>query len=321
VEYCTDNLACKEKACRQSGKLGSKSILKHISRLRQLGFTFALMLPSAAALAVTQLVPAWRCNADVLISSSFEDETSVRASLGSGGAFPLQSQITIGSTSGAVTYHYDVPAGYSPERPAPLMILLHGAAGPGGQPVAAASVRDAWAQAGLGDLIVVAQESSGSMGGWIPSADLTKLRAVLASARTRYNVDLNRIYGWGFSAGAHLMHGIALAPTGAPELFAGYGISAGALQAFVGITAPQNAPRKVPLHIHQGVDDGVVPLNIVQADVVRFQSAGWISEFGPSQNLYFETFNGGHEFENTHAQRIWIDLCRFAEVANQPMAR
>ena len=281
---------------------------------RQLGLLLTSFMTCFSVSAATQPVPAWRCNADVLVASGFEDETPVRASLGSGGAFPQQSQSSINSTSGPVTYHYNIPADYSPNRPAPLIIALNGAAGPGGQPFAASDIRDAWALAGLSDAIIVAQESSGSMGGWVPSTDLVKLRAVLASASALYNVDLNRIYGWGFSAGAHIMHGVALAPSGAPNLFAGYGISAGALQAFAGVTAPQNAPRKVPLHIHQGINDGVVPLNIVQADVVRFQDAGWISAAGPGQNLYFETFEGGHEFESAHAQRIWANLCRFAEV-------
>lgn len=291
------------------------------SMYRQLSLLLAINLSCFNAAAATQPVPAWRCNADVLVASSFEDETPVRASLGSGGVFPQQSQLTVASTSGAVTYHFDVPADYSPARPAPLIIAWHGAAGPGGQPFAASAIRDTWAQAGLGDVIIVAQESSGSMGGWVPNNDLVKLRAVLASASALYNVDLNRIYGWGFSAGAHLMHGIALVPTGAPNLFAGYGISAGALQAFAGISAPQNAPREVPLHIHQGINDSVVPLSVVQADVVRFQTAGWISAAGPGQNLYFETFDGGHEFESAHAVRIWANLCRFAEVASARAAR
>jgi predicted peptidase len=248
----------------------------------------------------------------VLLVGSFEDETEIRASLGSTGSFPQQSQLTINIGAGAVTYHFDVPAEYQPGRPAPLIAVLHGAAGPGGQSFAAADTRDAWALAGLGDAVIVAPESSGNQGGWIPSTDLVKLQAVIVSARSRYNIDLNRIYGWGFSAGAHTMHSFALA--GAPNLFAGYSVSAGALQAIAGVNAPQQAPRKAPLHIHQGINDGVVPFNIVQADVVRFQNAGWISANVQGQNLFFESFDGGHEFESAHAARIWANLCRFAEV-------
>ena len=275
-------------------------------------FTSIGLLEVALFFALTQPVAQWRCDVDILLVGRFEDETPTQPSLGSGGLFPQRSQLSISSASGQVTYHFDVPPYYQPGRPAPLIALLHGAAGPGGQSFAAAATRDAWAMAGLGDAIVVAPESSGSQGGWIPNTDLVKLQAVLASARMRYNIDLNRIYGWGFSAGAHTMHSFALA--GAPNLFAGYSVSAGALQAFAGVNAPMMAPRKVPLHVHQGINDGVVPFNIVQADIIRFQNAGWISAAVQGQNLFFESFDGGHEFESAHAARIWANLCRFAEV-------
>jgi dienelactone hydrolase len=253
--------------------------------------------------------PAWRCDADAVFAGGFEVTPALDPSNGSGGAFPITDSVSITSSAGNVTYHISVPLEYRPTLAAPLIVALHGAAGPGGQSIAAGATRDAWSLVPAKDAVVIATESSGASGGWIVATDQSKLLAAVADVSARYNIDRARIYGWGFSAGAHVMHRYAL--LNLPNQFAAYGISAGALQVSAGISAPSLAARKVPLHIDQGEFDTVVPLTVVQQDVQRFQAAGWILSPAPAANLYFELFQDGHTFDATRLGRIWGNICRF----------
>ncbi|GMV38847.1 MAG: hypothetical protein AMXMBFR64_05630 [Myxococcales bacterium] len=220
---------------------------------------------------------------------------------GAGGAYPGPQERTVTVPGlGAHTYWLQVPASYAPGTGAPLLLALHGAGGAGTAQKAAAATRDAWAPvAEAGGFIVVAQAATGASGGWVPSTDVAVLNAVLEDVTAAYDVDVSRIYGWGFSAGGHFMHALGLQNA---ELFAGYGVSAGSLSALAGQGAPAAASRVIPVDIHIGTADPLYAA--VSQDPGAFQMAGWTL----GSTLQYTTFAGGHTFEPAHLVEIWANI-------------
>lgn len=227
--------------------------------------------------------------------------TGPQGSGGSGGAFPgsVERIVSVPGLGSQTVYLY-VPSSYAQSTPTPLLLALHGAGGAGTAPQAAAATRDAWvAVAEANGFIVVAQAATGASGGWVPSTDVAVLNAALEDLTGAYNVDIARIYGWGFSAGGHFMHALGLQNA---DLFAGYGVSAGSLAALAGQSAPASASRIIPVDIHVGTGDPLFPA--VSQDPSAFQKAGWTL----GDTLTYVTFPGGHTFEAAHLAEIWANI-------------
>jgi predicted esterase len=148
-----------------------------------------------------------------------------------------------------------------------------------------------------------------------PSADGAELGATLADAVAAYNVGQSRIYLWGFSAGAHFAHALALGNT---DYFAAYGVSAGSLEQYActdnGAYPPtcaallDGAQPKIPVDIHLGNTDPVYLTYGAGTDPARFQNAGWVS----GQTLFYTLFAGGHTYTVAQLGEIWDHLCPFA---------
>jgi poly(3-hydroxybutyrate) depolymerase len=161
--------------------------------------------------------------------------------------------------------------------------------------------------------IVLAAASNGT--GWGSSDDLAELQAFLADAFASYNIEESRVYLWGFSAGGHYGHWYALNHT---QLFAAYGVSAGALQLYTCTDAASpncatvltNVPRKIPLDVHIGHTDPLYtnPQYDVKHDDDRFGSGGWIK----GQDLFFVVFAGAHIYTIAQLGEIWNNLCPYA---------
>ncbi|WP_223787757.1 hypothetical protein [Marinicella meishanensis] len=240
---------------------------------------------------------------DMVFKDSNEN-TSV-SSTGGGGAFPGVFQFTI---NGDNTYHYYVPTSYDPLEPMPLMVLWHGAAGPGNANAAAQQMRNYWAAtAETHGFIVAAQASTGLNGGWLPVEDSGRLIDIFIDLETRYNIESTRRYVWGFSAGGHVMHAIAL---NVSEYFAAYAISAGYLDAFANLNGytPGNATRTIPVFLSVGNTDPFLPN--MQSDRTTFLNAGW-SENG---NFWLDVFNGGHQLPADLPQKAWEKICHFTNL-------
>ena len=220
---------------------------------------------------------------------------------GTGGAYPGNQSRSITTTAaGSQTYYLYIPSSYNPSTPMPVLFGFHGAGGSGTAPAAAQQVRNDWATvAAAGGFIVVAQAATGSGGGWVPSTDVSVLNDIITDVWAAYNVDTKRVYGWGFSAGGHLMHAIGL---GNASFFAAYGVSAGVLAALAGTSAPASATRKIPVDIHIGTSDSL--LTYAQQDKTAFQGAGWTL----GTNLYYTEFSGGHTYTTSHLGEIWNNL-------------
>ncbi len=167
--------------------------------------------------------------------------------------------------------------------------------------------------------ILVVPVATGGGGGWIAPppnpSDYSIFAAAIADVEAAYNIDRSRRIGWGFSAGGHVMHDIMFNDFGAPvsiDTFAGYSVSAGALEGFACTnpttcnTMVATASRRIPIDIHVGNADSL--LSFATSDRNIFIDNGWVL----SQDLWFTTFSGGHHtYASSHLAEAWSHLCPF----------
>ena len=273
---------------------------------------FALLFCTTYAHALSQVrAPAWRCDSDRKLTSGFEDLESVppeRPSFGSGGVFHSSTYV-IPSAAGFVTYYLSVPTDYAGEA-LPLIIALHGAGGAGTQALAASNIRNAF-EIILGSntrFLIAAPQSSGSQGDWIRAQDEIKIRAVIRDMKANYNVDQNRVYGWGYSAGGQIMHGLALSD---PNFAAAYtGHATRLLPTTSSYGTPETFASRVPVLLTHSIDDTTVPYTTAQADRIRFLNARWTEQLPASLgNFELKAFNIGHFYDTATLQQSWDWMC------------
>ncbi len=243
------------------------------------------------------------CN-DTIFKTNFQQSSN--PSKGNRGPYPGVFNRHVIYNGEIHTYYIAIPENYHPRVASPMLISWHGAAGAGTAPTNAKATRDFWqTTANDNDFIVIAQTATGETGGgWVPGIDIPILFEIIKDMQRYYNIENNRIYGHGFSAGGHLMHGIMLAYS---ETFAAYAISAGVLEGFAGLDAPANATRKIPVFISIGSQDTTGPnlLNLSRSNHSIFNNAGWVD----GQNYWIDEFNGGHQLDIDLPQKAWDKLC------------
>ncbi|MCX7557475.1 hypothetical protein OS187_11735 [Xanthomonadaceae bacterium JHOS43] len=282
----------------------------------------AWLVPLSASAVSTGRLPPWVCGQAPLplFFDGFETGDGVyrEPSEGSGGAFPGAQTRSVTVAGQARSYYLYIPNGYPFADAVPLLMVLHGAGGAGTAPAAASGLRDVWSgTAQAGQFIVVAPVASGASGGWVPASDYPMFKAVIEDMAMHYDIDLSRVHGWGFSAGGHVMHDLALRERGsAPDIrtFAAYGVSAGVLPALVcnGTGLPgcnsflPQVPRRIPVVLRVGNSDAYFAY--VQADANAFTNAGWVS----GSTLDFASFAGGHVLPPaSQLQAAWQFFCPF----------
>lgn len=259
-------------------------------------------------------------------------------SYGSGGAIgSVTREVHVaGLGTGTQTYYLYVPTNYAPTRSWPLLLVLHGV---GPYPdTYATMLRDDWSSvAEAGGFIVAAptaheQVDVGGIPGvtWLvpPTAgptDYDGFAAIRADIEAAYNIERTRIYGWGFSAGGHVMHDLAIHTYSTAfnaMTMAAYGVAGGDL---FGLTCASDAecaaalaalPRKIPVDIHIGTDDPNYPCPYALCDRTRFLAQGWIE----GQTLFFTTFSGGHTYTVGELAEVWANLRGFTLTAAKPRA-
>jgi hypothetical protein len=308
---------------------------------------FALALcaaaPALALSAQSVTLPAWVCtHPDAIYASGFQSgEIAVphAPSNGSGGVKGSVSRTlhVAGLGNGTQTYFLYVPANYTPNRPWPFVLALHGYVPY--PDTYAQTTRDDWiTAASAGGFIVAAPmahdviyDSTCQCNGvsWLlpPSSfatDYDEFAAVLADVESVYNIERTRIYGWGFSAGGHVMHDLAVNTYSTAfnaSTMAAYGASSGVLEALAcaGLSNAQcqqllaNLPRRIPVDIHIGNNDTQL-LPYAQNDQVLFENAGWQDQGNPPYQLYYSIFVGGHTYTIPQLGDIWHNLCPNAVV-------
>ena len=213
--------------------------------------------------------------------------------------------ITVPDTGLTHSVLLQVPLAYDTSRAWPLVIALHGAAA--SPPAAAGVIRTLWQPtADVEGALVLTPIASGNSGGWAPGLDTPAIACALAEVERRYDVDRARRYLWGFSAGAHYGHGLALANS---TRFAAYAVNAGALYAFAcgqpntvhacDVLLPTVA-RRIPVQLRVGVSDPLEPYT--DGDELRLQAAGWTLEDATLNKLKFA---GGHTISASDASWAW----------------
>jgi poly(3-hydroxybutyrate) depolymerase len=297
-------------------------------------------LPATAAHAAHSVtLPAWVCaHPDAIFVGGFESgEIAVPhdPSNGSGGTYPGSVSRTLhiaGLGTGTQTVYLYLPPNYTPLHSWPLLLVLHGVAPWSSRDSYAIAVRDDWSAvaAGAGVLVAapVADEQvdvNGTPGAtWlVPPTngpnDYDLFAALLADVASAYNVERTRLYGWGFSAGGHVMHDLGVNTYSAAfnaGTLAAYSVSAGDLAGLAcqGLSDAQCSgllaalPRKIPVDIHIGTSDPNYPY--AQSDHSRFLAQGWID----GQTIYYNTFAGGHTYSVSDLQLAWTHLCPAAVV-------
>lgn len=274
-------------------------------------------VPATAGAASTVRLPATMCpGGDAIFDDGYEHRVVPHnPSGGSGGNFPGNVTRTISVPGlGTRSYYLRVPPGYQPSQAAPLLLALRGQALPTAS--AAQQVRADWSSwADAKGFLVLAPVGNSTQGGWGANGDIQEMSAALDDTLAAYNIERSRVYLWGYSAGAHYGHAIALSNT---DTFAAYGVSAGSLEQYActdnGMPPPTCAsllggtqPR-IPVDIHLGNTDPLYTQLGAGGDPQRFQNAGWT----PGRTVYYTLFAGGHVYTVAHLGQIWSHLCPFA---------
>jgi predicted esterase len=289
--------------------------------------------------AQTAVLPAWICaHPDAVFAGAFEAGQNAipsNPSRGSGGAYPgakTRHLHIVGLGSGTQTYFLYLPGNYTPARSWPLLLALHGVA-PNDGGSYAATVRDTWAvvaatagfivAAPVADEVVDVGGQSGITWSVPPSSgptDYDLFAAVRTDVEGAYNIERTRRYGWGFSAGANVMHDLGVNQYSSAfnsATMAAYGVGAGDLAGLAcqGLNDAQCSgllaalPRKIPVDIHVGIFDTYY-LQPTIHDQNRFLAQGWIT----GQTVFWTGFNGGHNYTATDLQQVWTNLCPNAVV-------
>lgn len=293
-----------------------QAIRVKLSRMRRLFSVLFLVFAGLPAIARAQFpledFAFTACGAgESLFRSGLEPPEAVPGTRPSGGvdvaAGALNPSVFVPDTGQQRAFRLYLPSSYGAHRAWPLVVALHGAAGSAAAaPAAADAVRSLWeGVAETGHFVVLAPISSGSQGGWVPAFDTPAIACAIAAVERRFNIDRARRYVWGFSAGAHYGHAVAL---GNASRFAAYGVNAGALLALscgpTGSGASCEvllplATRRIPALLRVGDLDPLAPH--AQADLVRLEAAGWAS--GSEVALAF--FAGGHQAGPADVAAAW----------------
>jgi predicted esterase len=302
-------------------------------------FTLAILLAAAvagaASAATSVALPDWVCSQpDAIYADAFDAAQAPLPrdpSAGSGGAYPGNSTRSVhvaGLGSGTQDYYVFVPQDYSPARSWPLLLALHGVAPYGSADSYAMSVRDDWALiAATGEFIVaapVANDVIYSNGNpyavsWLlpeagSASDYDLFGAIRTDLESAYNIERTRIYGWGFSAGGHVMHDLGLSLHSSAfnaSTMAAYGVSGGDLAAVAcaglsdaGCSALlAGLARRIPVDIHIGNNDP--NYQAAKSDHLRFVASGWVNH----ETVFYSVFVGGHVYTVAQLGQIWASLC------------
>lgn len=164
------------------------------------------------------------------------------------------------------TYYLFVPEGLSKERPAPLLVLLHGSGHNGRLLV------EHWQKLAAQEGLILAGPDARSPEGWsIPADGPAFLRDLVEELKSAQPVDPARVYLFGHSAGATF--GLYMSALES-EYFAAAAVSAGALRdddsQFL-----DRAERKVPVALFVGTKDPFFPLSAVRATRDAYAKRGF----------------------------------------------
>jgi poly(3-hydroxybutyrate) depolymerase len=177
----------------------------------------------------------------------------------------VQKEITnLGGKARA--YYLFVPDKLTKDRPAPLLLLLHGSGRNG------FSLVEKWKDLAKKEgVILVGPDAINSRGWNVPADGPDFLHELLSELKGKYPIDVRRMYLFGHSAGAGFALYMGLFES---EYFAAVAIHAGGLRSDDNVIV-ERATRKIPIHIAVGTVDRLVPLEGVRATRDMLNSNGF----------------------------------------------
>ncbi|MCV7416791.1 phospholipase [Mycolicibacterium litorale] len=191
-------------------------------------------------------------------------------------------ELDIGTDRTALLY---VPAGYRPDQPAPLVVLLHGAGGD-----ARGGITPLLSHADEAGLLLFAPPSRHRTWDVIVRSfgpDITALDTGLSHVFARHAVDAEHLGIGGFSDGASYALSVGLTNG---DLFT-------TVLAFSpGFSAPGEAVGQPRVYISHGVDDRVLPIDRTSRRLVP-------SLRGAGYDVLYEEFADGHVVPADRARR------------------
>lgn len=166
----------------------------------------------------------------------------------------------------ARAYYLFVPDKLTKDRPAPLLMLLHGSGRNG------VSLVDKWKDLARKEGIILVGPDALATQGWATPVDGPDfLHDLITELQSKYPIDARRMYLFGHSAGASFALYMSLYES---EYFAATAIHAGALRSDDDVIV-KRAERKVPIHIAVGTVDRFFPLADVRATRDMLNSNGF----------------------------------------------
>ncbi len=169
------------------------------------------------------------------------------------------------------SYVLFVPESIDPNKPAPLLITLHGSGRDG------SSLVDPWKKLAREKGIILAGPNALSSGAWItPTDGPVFLRDVVDAVKARFSIDSKRVYLFGHSGGG----GFAIINSILePNYFAAAAVHAGALPVPEQLASFLPASRRVPISIWVGDRDPFFPMSAMKPTVNFLQINGFPGQF------------------------------------------
>jgi poly(3-hydroxybutyrate) depolymerase len=198
-------------------------------------------------------------------------------------------------------YYLFVPEHASAEKPVPLLVALHGSNHNG------LSIAEKWKDlAAKEGFILVAPDSINSASWNTPADGPDFLHELISDLKTKYPIDMHRVYVYGHSGGAVFALYMGLFES---EYYAAVAIHAGALRPDDGMIVKQTT-RKIPIYIAVGTVDPFFPLNAVRATRDMLTTNGfavqliemkghdhWYYDLAPKINAEAWAFLKNHKLE------------------------
>jgi poly(3-hydroxybutyrate) depolymerase len=167
------------------------------------------------------------------------------------------------------TYYLFVPEGPSGERPAPLVVLLHGSGHNGKLLV------EHWQKLAAREGLILAGPDARSPEQWgMPQDGPRFLYDLVEELKRTQPVAPARVYLFGHSAGA--VFGLYLTALES-EYFAAVAVSAGAMRENT-FQMLDEAERKIPVALFVGARDSLFPLSVVRATRDAYTKRGFTAE-------------------------------------------
>lgn len=196
------------------------------------------------------------------------------------------------------SYFIFVPKSVSKDKPAPLLVLLHGSGRDG------RILIEHWQKLAEQEGIILAGPNALKSAGWaIPDDAPQFIYDLVEDLKSSQTVDSRRVYLFGHSAGA--ITGLILSLLES-EYFAATAVSAGALRS-ENSNLFDDAERKIPVAMFVGTKDPLFPLAVVRKTRDAFNERKFTVELTEIPNLDHNYYSKSSEIN----KKAWEFLAKY----------